>query len=343
MRGRRGQAVATFPTTPAIRYQWHLRQIGMPEAWKLGQGKGAVVAVIDTGVTPRRRSRRHQVRPRLQLHRQQRQRRRRPRPRHARRRHDRAVDQQQARRRRRRVQGLDHADQGAVGARLGLDGGDRAGHPLGGRPRRQRDQHEPRRPHRRGHDRQRREVRARKGRHRRRRGRQRRQGLGELPGALPGRHRGRVDSVRRDDDVLLELGAADRHRRAGRQRARRPERRRQARRRPATHDRPRQHLAHRLPVVHGHVDGFAARRGRRRADRRRRRAQAGRGRGDPARHGPRAQAARRQRHGDDRRRASTTTTAPASSTRRRRCARSRSAAARASWGWAAAWRCWARC
>ena len=40
-----------FPNDTCFRYQWHLRQIGMPDAWKLGQGKGAVVAVIDTGVT----------------------------------------------------------------------------------------------------------------------------------------------------------------------------------------------------------------------------------------------------------------------------------------------------
>jgi serine protease len=40
-----------FPNDPCFKYQWHLRQIGMPAAWKLGTGKGAVVAVIDTGVT----------------------------------------------------------------------------------------------------------------------------------------------------------------------------------------------------------------------------------------------------------------------------------------------------
>ena len=40
-----------FPNDTCYRFQWHLRQIGMPDAWKLGQGKGAVVAVIDTGVT----------------------------------------------------------------------------------------------------------------------------------------------------------------------------------------------------------------------------------------------------------------------------------------------------
>jgi serine protease len=42
---------ATFPDDACFKYQWHLRQIGMPEAWKRGDGSGAVVAVIDTGVT----------------------------------------------------------------------------------------------------------------------------------------------------------------------------------------------------------------------------------------------------------------------------------------------------
>ena len=40
-----------FPNDACYKYQWHLRQIGMPEAWKRGNGKGVVVAVIDTGVT----------------------------------------------------------------------------------------------------------------------------------------------------------------------------------------------------------------------------------------------------------------------------------------------------
>ncbi len=42
---------ADFPNDTCFRYQWHLRQIGLPEAWKLGQGKGVIVAVIDTGVS----------------------------------------------------------------------------------------------------------------------------------------------------------------------------------------------------------------------------------------------------------------------------------------------------
>jgi serine protease len=40
-----------FPNDACFRYQWHLRQVGLPQAWKLGQGKGVIVAVIDTGVT----------------------------------------------------------------------------------------------------------------------------------------------------------------------------------------------------------------------------------------------------------------------------------------------------
>ena len=40
-----------FPNDPCYGYQWHLRQIGLPDAWKKGQGEGVIVAVIDTGVT----------------------------------------------------------------------------------------------------------------------------------------------------------------------------------------------------------------------------------------------------------------------------------------------------
>jgi serine protease len=39
-----------FPNDPDYKYQWHLRQIGMPDAWKLGNGNGVIVAVLDTGV-----------------------------------------------------------------------------------------------------------------------------------------------------------------------------------------------------------------------------------------------------------------------------------------------------
>ncbi len=39
------------PNDPKYRYQWHLDQINMPEAWMLTRGQGVTVAVIDTGVT----------------------------------------------------------------------------------------------------------------------------------------------------------------------------------------------------------------------------------------------------------------------------------------------------
>ena len=38
------------PNDPEYRLQWHLRMIGMEEAWARTRGKGAIVAVIDTGV-----------------------------------------------------------------------------------------------------------------------------------------------------------------------------------------------------------------------------------------------------------------------------------------------------
>src|SRR6185436_15044927 len=39
-----------FPDDPQYRFQWHLDQIGMREAWKLANGDGVIVAVLDTGV-----------------------------------------------------------------------------------------------------------------------------------------------------------------------------------------------------------------------------------------------------------------------------------------------------
>ncbi|MFH0901670.1 MAG: S8 family serine peptidase [Pseudomonadota bacterium] len=39
-----------YPNDPQFKYQWHLRQIDMPRAWKLAGGDDVVVAVIDTGV-----------------------------------------------------------------------------------------------------------------------------------------------------------------------------------------------------------------------------------------------------------------------------------------------------
>lgn len=41
-----------IPDDPYLAKQaWHFDMIGLPEAWKYGTGKGAVVAVLDTGVT----------------------------------------------------------------------------------------------------------------------------------------------------------------------------------------------------------------------------------------------------------------------------------------------------
>lgn len=41
-----------LPNDPKYRYQWHLDQVRMPQAWTRNQGEGVVVAVVDTGVTP---------------------------------------------------------------------------------------------------------------------------------------------------------------------------------------------------------------------------------------------------------------------------------------------------
>jgi serine protease len=41
----------SFPNDACFKYQWHMRQIGMTDAWKRGNGKGVIVAVIDTGVS----------------------------------------------------------------------------------------------------------------------------------------------------------------------------------------------------------------------------------------------------------------------------------------------------
>jgi serine protease len=48
---------ADYPNDPMYKYQWHMRQIGMPEAWKLADGAGVIVAVIDTGVAHARAGR----------------------------------------------------------------------------------------------------------------------------------------------------------------------------------------------------------------------------------------------------------------------------------------------
>ena len=86
------------PNDPKYRYQWHLDQIHMPEAWSKNQGDGVIVAVLDTGVTPVEDLRNRAGRG-LELRRQQRRYPRRSRPRNARRRHHRPDHAQRARRR----------------------------------------------------------------------------------------------------------------------------------------------------------------------------------------------------------------------------------------------------
>jgi serine protease len=45
-----GPAHEGYPNDPQYKFQWHLNQIGMREAWKLADGNGVIVAVLDTGV-----------------------------------------------------------------------------------------------------------------------------------------------------------------------------------------------------------------------------------------------------------------------------------------------------
>lgn len=45
-----GAATEDFPNDPQYKFQWHMRQIGMTEGWKLADGAGITVAVLDTGV-----------------------------------------------------------------------------------------------------------------------------------------------------------------------------------------------------------------------------------------------------------------------------------------------------
>jgi serine protease len=46
----RDPKAADFPKDPLYKYQWHMAQIGVPKAAAFATGRGAVVAVIDTGV-----------------------------------------------------------------------------------------------------------------------------------------------------------------------------------------------------------------------------------------------------------------------------------------------------
>ncbi len=50
-----------FPNDPKYKYQWHMDQIHMPDAWKLADGEGVIVAVLDTGVAYEDHGKFHQV------------------------------------------------------------------------------------------------------------------------------------------------------------------------------------------------------------------------------------------------------------------------------------------
>ncbi|MBT8492041.1 MAG: S8 family peptidase [Deltaproteobacteria bacterium] len=50
-----------FPNDPQYKHQWHLDQVHMREAWKLADGNGVVVAVLDTGVAYEKHSNFHMV------------------------------------------------------------------------------------------------------------------------------------------------------------------------------------------------------------------------------------------------------------------------------------------
>ncbi len=54
-------AWADFPNDPMYKFQWHMDQIRMPQAWPLADGEGVIVAVIDTGVAHENYDRFHLV------------------------------------------------------------------------------------------------------------------------------------------------------------------------------------------------------------------------------------------------------------------------------------------
>jgi serine protease len=51
------QAPVQAPNDPLFRVQWHLRAIQIPSAWAISRGRGATVAVLDTGVAYENRGR----------------------------------------------------------------------------------------------------------------------------------------------------------------------------------------------------------------------------------------------------------------------------------------------
>lgn len=48
-----------FPNDPKYKFQWHMNQIKMAEAWPLADGNGVIVAVLDTGVSFQDRGKYH--------------------------------------------------------------------------------------------------------------------------------------------------------------------------------------------------------------------------------------------------------------------------------------------
>jgi serine protease len=55
-----------FPNDPKYKFQWHMGQINMPKAWKLADGDGVIVAVIDTGVAYENRGKKFHMVPDLE-------------------------------------------------------------------------------------------------------------------------------------------------------------------------------------------------------------------------------------------------------------------------------------
>ena len=115
----------TIRSTPSK--QWHLKRVGAETAWEYTCGQGVTVAVVDTGIacfdkgpfTQGTDLAGHALRRRLRTSSTTRAEAvRRPGPRHARRRHDRADDEQRHRRRGPRVLRDAHAGQGAHEQRL---------------------------------------------------------------------------------------------------------------------------------------------------------------------------------------------------------------------------------